>query len=189
MKRIALAAPLLALVLGSIALLTNCGGLQTRSVSAATIAALPAGEALEVDLTRKGTVYEFNDPDTDFSRVSVRTAAGTALFAERLAQSSIPAPGRGWCSGGPMTCATTCLRSAAIRPPATTAVSCASAMARPTCIYLILSGKCGDDMWCSSTTNAWLLYGEALARAGRFEGPQARLALPTSASGPPNDEG
>lgn len=87
MKKIPVAISLFAIALGSIALLTNCAGLQTRAVSAGDVAAMPAGEVLEVDLTRKGTVYEFNDPGTDFSRVSVRTTAGVKPLGDQLKES------------------------------------------------------------------------------------------------------
>ena len=60
--------------------LTSCGD-ETEIVSAATISALPPGRTFEIDLTHKdflgkGTVYKFGDAGTDFSRVTIRMAAG-----------------------------------------------------------------------------------------------------------------
>lgn len=152
MKKIAIAFSLL-VALGSVALLTNCGGLQTRAVSAASIAELPAGKTLEIDLTRKGTVYEFNDPGTDFSRVGVRTTAGVKPFAEQLQQSNT-SPRERLVLGRPED-----MRHHL--PPlvgdTATSYDCGVVCKcddTTDCVDLILSGKCGDDMWCSSTTNA-----------------------------------
>jgi hypothetical protein len=74
---------LLAIAFGLTALLTGGGGTRTETVSAATINQLPPGKSLEIDLTRKGTVYKFDD-DVDLSRVSIRSAAGARSFADLL---------------------------------------------------------------------------------------------------------
>ncbi|MHB8912454.1 MAG: hypothetical protein ACYC42_07365 [Lysobacter sp.] len=152
MKTIAIVVSLLA-ALGASALLTHCGGLQTRAVSAANIAELPAGKTLEVDLTRKGTVYEFNDPGTDFSRVSVRTTAGVKPFAEQLKESNTSLRG-GLVLGRPGDMR---LHLPPLVGDTTTSYDCGvfcKCDDTTDCVDLILSGKCGDDMWCSSTTSA-----------------------------------
>jgi hypothetical protein len=80
MKRMASGISLLAVILGLGVSLTSCGD-ETEIVSAATISALPPGQTFEIDLTHKdflgkGTVYKFGDAGTDFSRVTIRMAAG-----------------------------------------------------------------------------------------------------------------
>src|SRR6266571_960071 len=87
MKKTAIAISLLAILLGLTAAQNKCGGTKTKTVSAATIAELPPGKTLEIDLTRKGTVYKFNDPGTDFSRVTIRTTAGVNTFSDLLKRS------------------------------------------------------------------------------------------------------
>lgn len=67
---------------------------RSRTVSAATIARLPAGKKYEVALMRKGTIYNFNGDGTDFSRVTVRTTAGVKTMAELLKQSDTNTKGR-----------------------------------------------------------------------------------------------
>lgn len=143
----------LALAIGSVAVLTHCGGLQTRSVSAADIAALPVGQNMEVDLTRAGTVYEFNDPALDYARVNVRTSAGVMPLAEALRQTVTSARG-GLLLGRPAD-----MRDHLPPLSGNTAASYDCGVFckcddTTDCVDLILSGKCGDDMWCSSTTSA-----------------------------------
>ncbi len=86
----------IAFALGASMALSNAAGTQTgrdRStprvrevkVTAQTLAKLPDGKYV-VDLTRKGTIYEF-DPATgsiDFERVMVRTAAGEEAIEPRM---------------------------------------------------------------------------------------------------------
>jgi len=86
MKRIVSAISLLAVVLGLSVSPTSCGE-ETETVSAATISALPPGKTSEIDLTHKdllgkGTVYKFDDAGSDFSRVTIRTAAGVKTLAD-----------------------------------------------------------------------------------------------------------
>src|SRR5688572_28602523 len=88
MKRIAITPLLLAVAFGLTVSLTNCSGTRTETVSAATIAELPPGKTFEIDLTHKGTVYRFADANTDFSRVTIRTAAGVKTFADLLKESN-----------------------------------------------------------------------------------------------------
>ena len=56
---------------------------RTRVVSAKEISGLPAGRKYQVDLTRKGTIYNL-PADVDYSRVQVRTAKGEMTLAELL---------------------------------------------------------------------------------------------------------
>jgi hypothetical protein len=67
--------------------LSGCGT-RTKTVSAATIGQLPPGKTFEIDLTRGGTIYEFNDASTDFRRVTIRTSAGVKTFADLLKASN-----------------------------------------------------------------------------------------------------
>jgi hypothetical protein len=56
---------------------------RTKVVSAKTVSGLPAGKKYEVDLTRKGTIYNLA-ADVDYSRVRVRTAKGEMSMADLL---------------------------------------------------------------------------------------------------------
>jgi len=67
---------------------------RSKAVSAATIANLPRGKTYSVDLTRKGTIYNFTGDGTDFSRVAVRTSAGVKTMGELLKQSNTEIKGR-----------------------------------------------------------------------------------------------
>lgn len=67
---------------------------KRKTVSAATIANLPAGKSYEVDLRRKGTLYNFNGNGTDFSRVAVRTATGVKTLAELFKLSNTDTKGQ-----------------------------------------------------------------------------------------------
>src|SRR5262245_11074461 len=74
------------------AFLTSCGE-GTETVSATTVAELPAGKMLEVDLDKKDvlgrrTVYAFNDAETDFSRVIIRSSSGVRNFGQLLTLSN-----------------------------------------------------------------------------------------------------
>ncbi|HUD70323.1 MAG TPA: hypothetical protein VMQ62_00040, partial [Dongiaceae bacterium] len=78
----------IAVLSGLILSVGACSGTAAKptvtTVSPSTIAGLPPGQAFEVDLTRGGTVYKFEGPGIDFSRVSVLTTAGTRNFGEQL---------------------------------------------------------------------------------------------------------
>jgi hypothetical protein len=87
MKKIAIAITLLVIAFSFSLGQKTTAPAKSRTVSAATIARLPAGKKYEVDLTRKGTIYNFNGDGTDFSRVTVRTTAGVKTMAELLKQS------------------------------------------------------------------------------------------------------
>lgn len=132
--------------------LAGCGGTRTKNVSAASIAQLPAGTSYEIDLTRKGTVYRFDDPGTDFNRVAVRTAAGVKTLGSLLEASKASA--RKGVSLG---------RTDEMRDHLTVSTGGTSNFDcgvfckcddTTDCIDLILSGKCGIDFWCSSDTAA-----------------------------------
>jgi hypothetical protein len=151
MKTIAIATLVLAAVWAFSVSLNGCGTTKTKTVSAATIAQLPPGKPFEIDLTRSGTVYNFNDAGTDFSRVTVRTSAGVKTFA-RLLKASNTSVRAGLVLGRPDD-----MRDHL--PPlggGTTNYDCGvfcKCTGQADCISLILSGKCGDDYWCSSSTD------------------------------------
>lgn len=151
MKTLTNAALLLVVVLGLSVSLINCGGTNTQTVSADTIAKLPLGETLEIDLTNRGTVYNFDDA-VDFSRVTIRTSAGVKTFAELLKGANTSARG-GLVLGTPDD-----MRDHLPTGPSgpvnyDCGVFC-KCDGTTDCMDLILAGKCGDDMWCSSTTNS-----------------------------------
>jgi len=149
MKRIAIA-PLLLLAFGLNVLLTNCAGTRTKTVSAATIAELPPGRTFEIDLTRKGTVYKFDDANTDFSRVMIRTAAGVKTFADLLKESNTSLRG-GLVLGTPDDMRNHLTTSTGNATNFDCGVFCKCNDTND-CIDLIVSGKCGGEFWCSSDT-------------------------------------
>jgi hypothetical protein len=59
---------------------------RTRVVSAKTISGLAAGKKYELNLTRKGTIYNLA-PGVDYSRIRVRTAKGEMTIADLLKKS------------------------------------------------------------------------------------------------------
>lgn len=125
-------------------------GTKTATVSAATIAQLPPGKKFEIDLTRKGTVHEF-DAGTDFSRVTIRTSEGVKTFADLLKAANTSVRG-GLVLGRPEDMRGHLPTS----PGGTTNYDC-GVMCKCTgeadCISLLLSGKCFDDYWCSKDTD------------------------------------
>jgi hypothetical protein len=166
MKRMASAISLLSVVLGLGVSLTSCGE-ETETVSAATISALPFGKTFEIDLTHKdflgkGTVYKFGDAGTDFSRVTIRTAAGVKAFADLLKGTDtslrgglvlgtpddmryhLPTPTDGGTTTGGWT----------------TRHDCGSDVCKcndkTDCLGMILKGKCASpgEFWCSTDTSA-----------------------------------
>jgi hypothetical protein len=123
---------------------------KTRTVSATTIGQLPPGKTFEVDLTRGGTVYRFDDPRTDFSRVSVRTSKGVKTLAELLKASNTSVR-TGLVLGRPED-----MRDHLPPTGGTSAYDCGvfcKCTGQADCISLILSGKCSDDYWCSKDTD------------------------------------
>lgn len=153
MRRTATATLLIAVFLSLSAFLNGCGENteKTETVSAATISELPPGKTFEVDLTKKGTVYRFNDAGTDFSRVTIRTTAGVKNFGELLKAASTNV-GRGVVLGTPDD-----MRNHL--PPGagsggTTNYDCGiqcKCDGTTDCMALILAGKCAEDLWCSDT--------------------------------------
>jgi hypothetical protein len=147
MKRIALALSLPA----ALFILTACRGTRTERVSAATIAQLPPGKTFDIDLTRAGTIYTFKDAGTDFSRVTVRTSAGVANFADLLKRSNTNFNG-GLLLGRPGD-----MRDhLPIKGGSTTNFDCGvfcKCSGLNDCIDLIVAQKCGDDLWCSESTD------------------------------------
>ena len=73
--------------------LSACGGTTTQAqkvnVSALNIANLPPDKSFEIDLTKNGSLYVFNDKDIDFSRVTIRTDASVVNFADMLKTADI----------------------------------------------------------------------------------------------------
>jgi len=151
MKTIAIATLLLALVLAA-------SGQQSRSttriksVSAATVARLGPGKTYEIDLTRKGTVYRFNAEGTDFSRVTIRTAAGVKTFAELLKMSNTRLKGR-IVVGTPADMRNHLPRSRGGTTHFDCGVFC-KCDGTLDCIDLIVSRRCGGEIWCSDVTDS-----------------------------------
>jgi hypothetical protein len=129
----------------------GCGGIRTKTVSGATIRQLPPDKNVEIDLTKKGTIYEFHDAGADFSRVSIRTSAGVKSFADLLKASNTSVRA-GVVLGRPDD-----MRGHL--PPlsgGTSQYDCGfmcKCSGQADCISLILSGKCSDDYWCSNATD------------------------------------
>lgn len=150
MRTMSMAASLLAVVAGWG--VSGCAGTKTETVSAASVARLPPGETLEIDLTRPGTVFEFPDPDTDLGRVTVRTAAGVGTFADLLKASETSLAG-GLLLGTPADMRDHLPTSTGGAVGFDCGVFCKCNDTND-CIDLILSGKCSDEFWCSSETSA-----------------------------------
>jgi hypothetical protein len=94
MKKIAIAMTLLVITFSFTLAQKTTTAAKRKTVSADAIAKLPAGKTYELDLTRKGTIYNFNGDATDFSRVTVKTAAGVKTMAELLKQSAAKGKGQ-----------------------------------------------------------------------------------------------
>lgn len=149
MKTTPSAASLLAVlaVLGTS--LLGCPKGRVETVSASSIAALPPGQTFEVDLTRGGTVYQFAG-DADFSRVTLRTATGAMSFGDLLKESSTSV------RGGVVVGTTDDMRDHL--PPSTggaTNFDCGvfcKCNDTVDCLDMIVQGKCGGEIWCSSDT-------------------------------------
>jgi hypothetical protein len=146
---------LLASLLASTVLLSSCGE-KVETVSAATISQLPSGKTFEIDLTRRDflgrrTVYTFNDAETDFSRVTIRTAKGVKNFGDLL-KASNTSTSRGVVLGTPDD-----MRDHLPTSGGGTSYDCGVVTCQcegeADCISLVLSGKCGDDYWCSTGTD------------------------------------
>lgn len=150
MKRTAIAPLLLPVVFGLIMSLTNCGGAKIEIVSAATIAELPPGKTFEIDLTHKRAVYKFDDSNTDFSRVTIRTAAGVKTFADLLKESNTSLRGA-LVLGTPDDMRNHLPTSTGGTTNFDCGVFCKCNDTND-CLDLILSGKCGSEFWCSSDT-------------------------------------
>jgi hypothetical protein len=150
MKTKAAAAPVLAVVLLLSVSLVGCAGTKTETVSAATIAALPPGETFEIDLTRQGTIYKFDDPGTDFGRVTLRTAEGVKTFGDLLRESKTSL------QGGLVLGTLDDMRdNLPTSTGGTTNFDCGvfcKCDGTADCVDMILQGKCSDEIWCSSVT-------------------------------------
>jgi hypothetical protein len=83
MKKVAIAITFLAIAFSFSLAQRTAPTARTKVVSAKEISGLPAGKKYEVDLTRKGTIYNL-PANADYSRVRVRTAKGEMTMAELL---------------------------------------------------------------------------------------------------------
>lgn len=148
MKTLAIATSLFAVFLALT--YSECGGIKTRNISAATIAKLPPGQTFEIDLTRKGTVYKFKDASTDFSRVAIRTGSGVEIFADLLkASNTIP-------RGAIVLGTPTDMRSRLVGSTGTTNYTCGifcNCDGADDCTRLLLDDKCDVKyFWCDTKT-------------------------------------
>ena len=89
MKTLAIATSVLVGVLGLSVPQNKTGVTKTKAVPAASVAKLPPGKTYEIDLTRSGTIYKFDAGNTDFSRVTIRTATGVRNYADLLKMSGM----------------------------------------------------------------------------------------------------
>lgn len=147
----------LVFAVGAAASVTHCGGgAQVRSVAATSITDLPAGQTYDIDLTRGGTIYMFEDPaTTDLSRVMVRTSQGLRPFADVLKASNTDLRG-GLLLGRPGDMRDH-LPTGSGSGTGTSNYDCGVFCKCDNpgdCGALIVSGKCSDDYWCSSTTSS-----------------------------------
>lgn len=150
MKIIAIATLLLAVVFGLGVVRNKWRGTRTRTISAATIAKLPPGETYEVDLTRNGTLYKFKDEGTNFSRVTIRTAAGVKSFDDLLKLSHSP---RGRLLLG--TTADIRSQNIAMSTGGTTKFDCGGVCkcnGIRDCVDMFSSGSCSTESWCNLDT-------------------------------------
>ena len=83
MKKIAIAISFVVLAVSFSLAQKTTPAARTRAVSAKTISSMPAGRKYDVDLTRKGTIYNL-DAGADYSRVRVRTATGEMSLTDLL---------------------------------------------------------------------------------------------------------
>ncbi len=150
MKKISIAITLLVIAFGLSLGQKTTAPAKRKTVSAATISRLPAGKTYELDLTRKGTIYDFNGEATDFSRVTVRTAAGLKTMAELLKTSE--SHGKGQLTvGSPAD-----MRGPKLSPSriggGTTNFTCSGLFCGCTgdvdCNNMFSGGACGSIAWC-----------------------------------------
>jgi hypothetical protein len=150
LKRIAAIATAL---FGLSILLSGCVGRTGTTV--VTVPELPPGKTFEANLTQNNlsgrrTVYVFA-PNTNFSRVTIRTVTGVKNFGYLLRRSKTSVK-RGVVLGTP-----TDMRDYLPTSGISTNYDCGSVTCQcegeADCISLILSGKCGDEYWCSKATD------------------------------------
>jgi hypothetical protein len=153
MKTITIATLLLAVALSFGLMQNKCGGTKTKTVSAAVITKLPPGKSFEIDLTRNGTIYKFDEPDTDFSRVTVRTVGGLRIFADLLKESNTSLR-RGLVLGTPSDMRNhlpTSKGGGTIHFDCGVICKCNDTN---DCLDLILGGNCSTEFWCSRDTES-----------------------------------
>jgi hypothetical protein len=153
MNRLAMAITFLAVGFGLIISLNGCGGSNTETVTAASVSELPSGKTLEIDLAKKDylgrrTVYKFDDPGTDFSRVTIRTPAGVKTFGDLLRQANT-GPGK-LVLGTPEDMRDHLPTSGGGATHFDCGVIC-KCDGTTDCVDMILAGKCSSEFWCSDT--------------------------------------
>jgi len=149
MKTIAITTSLL-VVLGFGVRQNKRGVPKTRTVSAATIARLSPGKTYEIDLTHSGTIYLFDDEGTDFSRVTIRTAAGIQTFGDLLRTSNTSLKG-GLLVGTPADMRTHLPASKPVKTNYKCSALFCTCNGIVDCTKLIFSGHCGG-VWCGKGT-------------------------------------
>src|SRR6185503_21350434 len=83
MKKVAIAIAFLVIAVSFSLAQKTTPTARTRAVSAKEISGLPAGRKYQMDLTKKGTIYNL-PANVDYSRIQVRTAKGEMTLAELL---------------------------------------------------------------------------------------------------------
>lgn len=83
MKKVAIAIAFLVIAVSFSLAQKTTPTARTKAVSAKEISGLPAGRKYQMDLTKKGTIYNL-PAGVDYSRVQVRTAKGEMTLAELL---------------------------------------------------------------------------------------------------------
>ena len=113
---------------------------------------MPPGKTFETDFTKdlfgRSTVYKFNDAGTDFTRVTIRTAAGVKNFGNLLKESNTSLKGA-LLLGKPGDMRNHLPTSTS----PTTNYDCGSVTCQcegsDDCADLIVSGKCDSATWCT----------------------------------------
>lgn len=141
------------LLLISIWVLSACGPTATPTstkaesvtISASTIAELPADRLFKVDLSQRGKVYAIND-DADFARISIHTAEGDRTFTDLVALYGV-SNRVGWVIGTPDDMRDYLPSGNGVVTPFDCGVVC-KCTSGPDCGDLILQGKCADELSC-----------------------------------------
>ena len=164
MKNIAIATSLLVTILGVGVSQYGCAGTETKTESPATqtkivlpatIDKMPPGKTFDIDLTRKGTIYNFDGTATDFSRITIQTTKGVRNLADLLRESKTDL------KGGVVLGTSHDMRNhLSIRTTSGTNYDCGvfcKCDDTVDCIGMILDGKCaeGTEFWCSDSGSCY----------------------------------